>query len=258
MIIETEKQRETLRAAGKRLRFILDSVVAKAAPGVKQVDLDTYVRQLIEEEGDTPSFLNHKPAGAVRAFPASLCLSVNDQIVHGIPGARSEVLEEGDVVTFDCGLCRDGLYVDAATTVIIGEGDAAARRLVDSTRQALQDAIVQARVGNTVGDIGHAVELLGQHDKFTVPVELCGHGVGAAVHEEPFIPNIGNEGEGDELVEGMVIALEPLLMEGDDPRITLDDDEFTLRTYDRSRAAHFEHTVIVQKGAPEIVTGPMW
>ena len=259
MIITNNNDRKELHLAGKQLRAVLDAVAEKLIPGADVKELDTFAHDYINKSGYTPSFLNYTPGGMTHAFPATLCVSINDQLVHGIPGGRESTLKEGDIVTIDCGLMKDGKYfVDAAKTVIVGDTDEVGKKLVEAARQALQSALVQARAGNTVGDIGYVIESVAREEKFSIPPELGGHGVGAAVHEEPFIPNLGDPGTGDKLVEGQVVAIEPILIEGDDPRIELDVDNFAYKTVDGSRAAHFEHTIIITKGAPEVVTGPMW
>ena len=256
MIVTNEKQKSTLLAAGKRLREVLDAVSERIAVGVTTKDLDTIAHTMIIDGGDTPAFLNYKPAGAPRAFPATLCVSVNDEMVHGVPSER--VIKDGDIVSIDCGLSRDGIFVDAACTVIVGEGDVQAKKLIEATRRSLANAIIVARADMRVGDVGSAVESVASEYEFTVIPELGGHGLGVAQHEDPFIPNIGNPSEGHKFSEGEVIAIEPILSEGDDPRIVLGDDNFSYCTVDGSRSAHFEHTLMVTNATPIIVTGPMW
>ena len=256
MIIKNEKQKDTLLAAGKRLREVLDAVSKQVVAGVSTKDLDKVAYTMIIEGGDTPAFLNYKPAGASHPFPATLCVSVNDEMVHGVPGER--VIKDGDIVSIDCGLSREGMFVDAARTIIVGEGNTATKNLVEATRKALANALIIARAGARVGDIGNAIERVAEECGCTVIPELGGHGLGAAQHEDPFVPNIGNPGEGEELSEGEVVAIEPILSEGDDPRIKLGDDGFAYCTVDGSRAAHFEHTLMITTGTPIIATGPMW
>lgn len=257
MIITTDTDRDTLRVAGKNLRSVLDAVLSACQAGVSAADLDNLAKEKIESLECKPSFLNYKPGGSQRAFPATLCVSNNSEVVHGIPH-REKVLQEGDVVSFDCGLIHDGLYVDAACTTIVGVGSPEARKLVDATRKASGYAMMFAHSGATTDAIGSAIEGVAADYGFTVPPELGGHGVGSSQHEEPFIPNIGGT-RGTALKEGQVIAIEPIFVAGEDPRILAGDDGFTLVTADGSLAAHFEHTVIVQDGkSPEIITGPLW
>ncbi len=255
MRIKTEEQLETLKEAGKRLNTVLSSCLKQCAVGVSTKHLDDVAREIIKSFGDRPSFLGYKPHGADRPYPAALCVSINDQIVHGIPNESEREIKDGDIISLDCGLVHRGFFVDAARTIIVGKQDATARKLVEATKKAIDYALCAVQEGNTVGDIGNVIEQVADKYKFTIPPELGGHGVGAAVHEEPFIANIGNPGEGEVLVSGDVLAIEPIFFEGSVPSIELDSDGHTYKTADGSRAAHFEETVVVQpKGAPIIVT----
>ena len=186
-----------------------------------------------------------------------LCVSVNDEVVHGIP-KQETVFQEGDVVSVDCGLQHEGVFVDAACTVIVGNGDEQARALLEANKKALRYALVFARAGATTGDIGSAVESVAGEYGFVTPPELGGHGVGGAQHEDPFIPNIGDPGSGDMLQEGQVLAIEPIFFEGDNPHTAVSNDGFTYKTVSGKRSSHFEHTVLLTKGAPVLVTGEMW
>ena len=257
MIVTDDKQRETLRTAGKRLREVLDAVLARVAVGVDAKSLDGLAHTMITEGGDVPAFLGYQPLGMANPYPATLCVSVNDAVVHGVP-AEGLVFQEGDVVSVDCGLQHNGVYVDAACTALVGEGDAEAQALLEANKKALRYALVFVRAGATTGDVGSAVETVAQEYGFAAPPELGGHGVGDAQHEEPFIPNIGDPGAGVALEEGMVLAIEPIFFEGDNPHIVTADDGFTYKTASGKRSSHFEHTVLVGDGAPELVTGPMW
>ena len=261
MIITDDAQRQTLLEAGKRLRAVLDAVIGRVVAGVRATELDAFAHATIVEQGDTPTFLGYKPPGMKKKFPATLCVSVNDEVVHGIPKEET-VFAAGDVVSVDCGLIHKGLFVDSACTVIVEGGDkdkeADAMRLLDANRKALRYALVFARAGATTGDIGSAIETVADEYTFATPPELGGHGIGEAQHEDPFIPNIGNPDGGEKLKKGQVVAIEPILFEGSDPRIKLADDGFTYKTTDGSRSAHFEHTVIITDTAPTIATGPMW
>ena len=258
MIITNERDRETLLEAGRRLRAVLDGVRKLIAPGVSAKELDTRAYDMIAAAGDTPSFLNYKPAGASRAFPATLCVSLNDEMVHGVP-AETKILRDGDVVSVDCGLSHGGMFVDAAFTVVVGAGDDAAHALVKATRDALRCAIIFARPKMRTGDIGAAVEMSATDNGYMIPPELGGHGLGAAAHEDPFIPNIGDSGQGSELRAGEVIAIEPIFSTSTSPEIETGDDGFAYRTTDGAISAHFEHTILVtDEDVPVIVTGPMW
>ena len=257
MIVTEDAQRETLFTAGKRLRKVLDAVLARIAVGVDAKSLDTLANTMITDNGDTPAFLGYQPLGMSEKYPATLCVSVNDEVVHGIPKEET-IFQEGDIVSVDCGLQHNGVFVDAACTVIVGEGDADARALLDANKKALRYALVYTRADATTGDIGSAVETVAGEYDFSAPPELGGHGVGNAQHEEPFIPNIGDPGAGEKLQKGQVVAIEPIFFEGDNPHIITADDGFTYKTASGKRSSHFEHTVIVTEGAPIVVTGPMW
>lgn len=249
--IKTKEELEYIREAGRRLAVALDGVAQSVAPGVTPNQLNTLAEKLIRAGGDVPSFLNHKPDGAKRAFPATLCVSVNDHVVHGIP--TNEPLSEGDIVGLDLGLIHHGFFVDAAVTVPVGEVDDAAKKLIFTTKAALEAGISAARGGGHIGDISEKIENCIDPNRYGIVRELGGHGVGYAVHEMPYVPNYGSKGEGPLLRPGMVLAIEPMVNEGGD-EIDLAEDKFTYRTADGSRSAHFEHTIIITEGAPEIVT----
>ena len=202
---------------------------------------------------DKPAFLHYKPAGAERPYPASLCVSINDEIVHGIPNESEKILKEGDIVSLDMGLIHKGMIVDSAITVGVGEIDKKAKKLLQLTEESLYKGIKAAKGGNRVGDIGTAVAGHIKGSGLSVADELAGHGVGYKVHEDPFVPNIGVPGEGPLLRPGMVIAIEPMLNEGGS-QIVFDEDGYTIRTKDGSRSAHFEHTILITEGEAEILT----
>lgn len=249
--IKTPEELEIIREAGKRLAAVLRECASAAKSGVTSLELDALAEKLIRAGGDVPAFKNYKPAGAKVAFPATLCVSVNDAIVHGIP--TDTPLKEGDIVGLDLGLVHKGMYVDAAVTVGVGEIDEAAKRLIECTKEALAVGIKEARAGKKTGDIGAPIEEVVDRYGYGTVRELSGHGVGYAVHEDPFVPNYGKRGEGAMLKSGMVIAIEPMVNEGGD-EIKLGPDKFTFLTKDGSRSAHFEHTVIISDGEPEVVT----
>jgi methionyl aminopeptidase len=252
-IITNSDELSTLRTGGKRLARILQLLAADVRPGARTDELDTRAEQLIRDGGDVPAFLNYQPEGASRPYPATLCLSINDEIVHGIPTEHPRTIRDGDIVSLDLGLIHDGLVVDAALTVGAGKLDEGGARLLQATEEALAAGISAARPGNTIGDIGASVEAIAEKWGYRTPYELGGHGVGRSVHEDPHIPNFGDPGTGERIVEGMVLALEPMLTEGSD-EIVLGDDGYTFKTADGSRAAHFEHTVFVTKNGAEVIT----
>ena len=238
---------------GKRLARVLATLRAKIAPGVTAEELDDLAERLIREGGDEPCFLGYTPEGAKRRYPATLCVSVNDEVVHGIPNESRKVLREGDIVGLDLGLSHNGVIVDAAITVPVGEIDEQTKKLLIATERALVAGIAQAIPGNRMGDISHAIQEKIEGAGFSVVKELGGHGVGETVHEEPFIPNFGRAGTGPELVEGMVLALEPISSVGK-AAVILSLDGYTYRTKDGSRSAHFEHTILIEKDGARIIT----
>lgn len=251
--VKSREDIEILREGGKRLAHILLRVAEAVRPGVPSSDLDALARRLVSEGGDEPSFLNYQAKGDKKKFPAALCVSVNDEIVHGLPSAE-KILQNGDIVGIDLGLRHRGLCTDAAITVPVGTIDEQSRKLLEVTKQALTRAVSAARAGATTGDIGYAVEsFVKTQDNFGIVRDLAGHGVGYAVHEEPFVPNYGKQGEGIKLQVGMVLALEPMLTLGGE-KIILADDGFAYRTKDGSRSAHFEHTVVIAEKGAEVLT----
>lgn len=254
IIIKTPEEIEILREGGKHLAVMLYKLKEKVAHGISTKELDIYARDLIREMGDEPAFLNYRPVGAKIPFPASLCVSVNDEVVHGIPSSK-RILKEGDIVSLDLGLKHKGLFTDMAITVGVRNISAANKKLMDITEQALQVGINAARAGNTTGDIGNSVEnfVRAQKAKYGIVEVLSGHGVGRTIHEDPYIPNFGKKGKGDRLIPGMVIALEPMINLGAKD-VTLDDDGYTFRTADGQNSAHFEHTILITEGEAEILT----
>jgi methionyl aminopeptidase len=252
--IKTPKEIESLKTGGAHHKAIIDALILLAEPGVSTQILEDKTREMLAGFGDTSSFLNFTPYGAKRPYPAALCLSINDEIVHGIPNENPRILNAGDMIKIDTGLIHDGMFVDGAVTIIVGgKGDAKAKELVKATREALQAGIDQARVGNTIGHIGSAISVVADKYGFEIADDLCGHGVGHGVHEEPYVPNFGNPGEGPDLKAGMVLAIEPMLTLGTS-RVKLDKDGYTYRTADGSLSAQFEHTIVITDGDPIVVT----
>ncbi len=251
--LKTKEDIAILREGGRRHGAILRELAKMVAPGVKAIDLENRTRELIAEGGDTAAFLNYTPSGADRPFPAALCLSINDEVVHGIPNEETKILKEGDIVTLDLGLVHKGLITDAAVTVPVGNISPERARLLEVTKDALKAGIRAAKGGKKVGDISSAIEIIGLAGKFGIVEELAGHGVGYDVHEDPFVPNYGDAGKGPVLKPGMVIAIEPIFNLGD-RHVDLDLDGYTYKTVDGSPSAHFEHTVLITKGDAEILT----
>jgi methionyl aminopeptidase len=209
--------------------------------------------KLIEETGGKPAILNYKPRGARRPYPATICVSVNDAIVHGIPNEEPFLLKEGDIVGLDTSMEYNGMITDMAVTVPVGKIDEEARKLIEITKNALYIGIKSARGGKRVGDIGFAIQNFIEPFGYGIVRELAGHGVGYKVHEEPYVPNFGEKGKGEKLKPGMVIAIEPMINEGAE-EVFLDKDGYTYRTADGKRSAHFEHTVVITDHEAEILT----
>ncbi len=251
--IKTSEEIEILKEGGRRHAFILSKVSEKVKPGVSTEHLENYARDLIKEGGDSPAFLNYTPKGAKRPYPATLCVSVNNEIVHGIPNEDALILKEGDVVSLDLGLVHNGLITDSAVTVPVGKVNKEDKRLIDDCKEALHLGINQARGGGFVGDIGEAIGTFVRSKGYGICSGLAGHGVGYSVHEEPYIPNEGSKGRGERLRAGMVIAIEPMITLGTD-KIVLSRDGYTYKTADGSNAAHFEHTIAITDGEPIILT----
>jgi len=251
--IKTQEEIKILRQGGKKLARILEALGAFVKVGVSTDEINKYADELCESEKVVPAFLNYKPSGAARKYPASVCVSINDEIVHGIPNENPKVIKEGDIVSLDMGIIYKKLITDSAITVCVGEVDEAGRILVERTEKALLEGINAAVGGNTTGDIGFAISEFLRPFGYGIVDELCGHGVGYKVHEDPVVPNFGQKKRGAVLKPGMVIAIEPMVNEGT-KNIILDSDGYTYRTADGKRSAHFEHTIAITEGKPVILT----
>ncbi|HEU5278298.1 MAG TPA: type I methionyl aminopeptidase [Gaiellaceae bacterium] len=247
MIIRKSAQEvEGMARAGELVAETIALLGEQAQPGVTTGELDRIAEEFIREHGGVPTSKGY------RGFPAATCISPNAVVVHGIPGAHR--IEEGDLISVDVGITLDGLVADSAYTFAIGEIDPKTHRLLDVGKEALAAGIAQARAGNRVGDISHAVQQVVEAAGFSVVRSLVGHGVGRSYHEEPQIPNFGEPGRGPLLQSGMTLAIEPMITAGG-PEVYLHDDEWSISTEDGSLAAHFEHTVAVsEEGAPRILT----
>lgn len=245
--LKSGKEIEIMSRAGRIVGATLDLVRRLVRPGVSTEELDARAEEFIRSHpGATPSFKG------LYGFPKSLCISINEEIVHGIPSPK-RILREGGIVSVDVGVCVDGFHADAATTIPVGQIAAAAERLLAATQDALAAGIAQARIGNHVGDIGHAVQKVAESAGFGVVRELVGHGVGQRMHEDPQVPNHGQPHRGPRLQVGMTLAIEPMITMGDYATRLL-DDKWTVVTADGSLAAHFEHTVAITKEGPRILT----
>jgi methionyl aminopeptidase len=253
MIIQNQQQLITLREGGKRLAEAIRRLADLTVAGVSLPELDREARKLLTIGDDQPAFLNYTPEGADRPFPASLCISVNDEIVHGVPNESDYLIKDGDLVSLDVGLIHGGLITDSAYTVAVGGVSSRAQELLDVTQAALRAGVQAVQAGGHVGDIGAAIQATVKPHKFAIFRELVGHGVGEEVHEEPYVPNVGQRGRGPELLVGQVIAIEPMLGIGTD-RIKLARNGYTYLTADGSLSAHFEHTVVVTEEGAEVLT----
>ncbi|MBI2165793.1 MAG: type I methionyl aminopeptidase [Chloroflexi bacterium] len=243
--IKSPRELEYMRQAGQVVAAVLGLLERSVEPGMRTRDLDTLVRQEIRRLGAKPAFLGYK------GFPATICVSINNEIVHGIPGDR--VVRKGDLVSLDAGAIVSGFYADGAITVGVGSIGREERALIDVTREALERAVALCRDGVRIGDLGHAVQSLAEGRGYSVVREYVGHGVGRALHEEPSIPNFGTPGMGVTLRKGMVIAIEPMVNLGG-WRTALMDDDWTVVTADGSLSAHFEHTVAIGEDGAEVLT----
>lgn len=250
--LKTQEEINILKEGGARHAEILRLVSKKVAPGVSAKDLDDYAYKLIKEGGDTPAFLNYTPEGISYPYPASLCVSVNDEVVHGIP-LKEIILEEGDIVSLDLGLKHKGLITDGAITVPVGKISKEAKTLISATKEALDLGIKMAKPGNTTGDIGNAISSVAEKFGYGVVKILSGHGVGYSVHEDPYVPNYGKPGTGEKLVPGMVLAIEPMFNLGSE-EVCATEDEYTYVTEDGSISAHFEHTIVITEKGSIILT----
>jgi len=251
--LKTKEDIAILREGGRRHAEIMRELVAMVRPGIHAYELDRRAAELIKEGGDTAAFLNYQPYGANRPYPAALCVSVNDEIVHGIPNEEDKILKEGDIVSLDLGLVHKGLITDMAVTVPVGKISPELEKLLNITREALSVGIKAAKGGKRVGDVSSAIEKCALSHKYGIVEELSGHGVGYSVHEDPYVPNYGEAGTGETLKPGMVLAIEPMFNLGT-KKIKLDADGYTYRTLDGKPSAHFEHTILITKGAAVILT----
>lgn len=251
--IKTKEEIEIMREGGKRLAHLLQEVGKSCKPGVSTAYLNELADKIAREGGDVSSYIGYKPHGANRAYPANICVSINDEIVHGIPNENPKILKEGDIVSLDMCLTHKGMITDSAITVGVGEISDESKKLLKVTEEALYAGISAAVGHKHTGDIGYAVERVAKANKFSIVEDLCGHGVGYKVHEDPFIPNYGERGKGDKLKPGMTIAIEPMLNVGS-KEIVLEKDGYTFRTKDGKLSAHFEHTIVITSGEPEILT----
>lgn len=245
--LKSPREIDTMARAGAIVGATLAHLRAMVRPGLTTEELDAEAERFIRSHaGAKPSFKG------LYGFPKTLCISIDDEIVHGIPSAK-RVLEEGNIVSIDCGVFLDGLHADSATTVAVGKASDEALRLMTVTQQCLEAGIAQAVAGQHIGDIGHAVQQVAEGAGFGVVKELVGHGIGARFHEDPQVPNFGRPKRGPRLLSGMTIAIEPMITAGRPETRTL-SDKWTVVTADGSLAAHFEHTVAITENGPRVLT----
>jgi methionyl aminopeptidase len=243
--LKTPEEIALLRKSNVLVGKTLAEVAKAIKVGITTLELDKIAEDFIRSNGALPGFLGY------HGFPNTLCVSVNDQVVHGIPS--NYALKEGDIVSVDCGTIIDGFYGDSAYTFCVGEVDPKVKKLLDTTKEALYKGIQQAVHGNRLGDVGYAIQQHCQAAGFSVVREMVGHGIGRNMHEDPEVPNYGKRGQGIQLREGMVIAIEPMINMGN-RGILVEKDGWTIRTIDRKPSAHFEHTVAIQKGEASILS----
>lgn len=247
IICKSRTELETMREAGKIVAGTLDELRGLIRPGVMTRKLDKAAERYIRKHGGIPAFKGY------RGFPASICVSVNDTVVHGIPGKL--VLAEGQIVSLDVGVVYNGYVADAATTEVVGSIDSEARRLLDVTKEALAAGIEKAAVGNHLSDVSNAIQTVAEGAGFSVVREYVGHGIGKDMHEDPAIPNYGVPGKGPVLASGMALALEPMVNAGT-WQTEVQADGWTVLTKDRRLSAHFEHTIAVTEDGPWVLTAP--
>ena len=245
--LKSSHEIELMRRAGKITAAARALAGEMVKPGVTTQEIDKAVEQFIRKQGATPSFLH------LYGYPASICISVNDEVIHGIPGKR--VLQEGDIVSIDVGACVEGFHGDCCATFACGTIDPEAQRLIDVTRQSFFEGIRYAREGYRVGDISAAIQTYVESNGYSIVREYVGHGVGSAMHESPEVPNFGRSGRGPRLLRGMTLAIEPMVNAGG-AAIRQLSDGWTVKTLDGKLAAHYENTILITDGEPEILTAP--
>jgi methionyl aminopeptidase len=245
IVRKSDKQLQAMRTSGRLLREVFDALRDRVVAGALDTDLDRFVREKMAKMKAVPAFLGYK------GFPATICCSFNDEVVHGIPSGRR--LKDGDIVGIDIGLIYAGYHADSAYTYAVGKISAEARRLLDVTEESLWRGIDKMREGNRLGDVSAAIQDCAEASGFGVVRDYTGHGIGREMHEPPELPNFGKAGTGKRLREGVVIAIEPMINQGTDDTLVL-DDEWTVVTADGGLSAHFEHTVVVTVGGPEVLT----
>lgn len=250
VILKNEHDLSILRESGKILGSVLQTLREAAKPGVTLLEIDTLARNLMHEAHAIPTFLNYQPEGARKAYPAAICASVNDVVVHGIP--NKYILKEGDVLKIDAGVTYRGYVTDSAVTVPIGKPSAAVQRLIEASELALERAISECVPGKRLGDVGYVIERTLKNAKLSVVDGLTGHGVGFQLHEDPDVRNYGDRGTGMKIIPGLVLAIEPMASLGSGSIVQRKDDSYA--TEDGSVSSHIEHTVAVTENGVEVLT----
>jgi len=249
--LKSNTEIEKMRRASQVVAEVLNTMRERVAPGVTTAELNEWADEIIvRKHHSIPSFKGYPP-GSKNPFPASICASVNEELVHGIPGPR--ILQEGDIITVDVGTILDGYHGDAAITIPVGRISPAAQKLLEVTRGALDAGIAAARAGNRLGDISAAIQSHIESRKYSVVREYTGHGIGREMHEDPQVPNFGQPGQGVRLRKGMTVALEPMVLI-EDPRVRVLDDHWTVVSCNEKLTAHFEHTIAITNGEADILT----
>ncbi len=251
--IKSEKQIEKMKEACKITAFVYEEIEKYIKPGITTMELDHFAEKIIRQKEAIPAQKGY-PSGEknVPSFPGTLCISINDEIIHGIPSSR-RIIQDGDVVSIDLVVYKNGFHGDAARTYIVGETSPEKKRLVDITKQAFFEGLKYAVKGNRIGDISHAIGEFVNSNGYHVVKEFQGHGIGEQMHEDPGIPNYGKPGKGIRLEPGMTLAIEPMVIQGK-PNICVLDDGWTIVTEDESLAAHYENTILITEKEPEILT----
>jgi methionyl aminopeptidase len=250
IFLKSRDEIEIMRGANVIVADVLAELRARVAPGVTTAELDRVAEDMTRRRGAEPAFKGYEVHG--RVFPRSVCISINDEIVHGIPSER-RVLQAGDIVGLDFGVCYRGFYGDAAVTVAVGSVDQEAERLMRATQEALMAGIAEVVVGNRIGTVSAAIQERAEREGFSVVRDFVGHGIGKRLHEEPQVPNFGQRDRGLRLREGMVLAIEPMVNSGA-PDVVIKEDGWTAVTRDGSRSAHFEHSVAVTENGPYVLS----
>ncbi len=246
IILKTPQEIELIAQASRIVALTIAFLRERVKPGITTADLDRWAEEFIVREGGRPAFKGY------RGYPATLCTSVNEEVVHGIPSARKR-LEEGDIIGIDVGAIVEGYHGDAAVTVPVGQISEAAARLIRVTEEALTAGLEQVKVGNRLSDVSHAIQTVAEREGYSVVTDFVGHGIGRNLHEDPQVPNFGKPGEGPRLKEGLVLAIEPMVNIGRSDVEVL-DDRWTVVTRDRKLSAHFEHTIALTVEGPKVLT----